>query len=63
MILCKWCSDFMVDARVEGASIKFCVNLGKSDMETLKMIKQEFGEQSISGTHVFEWYVQFRSGH
>jgi malate synthase len=41
-------------------SIKFGANLGKSAMETL-MIRQAFGEESMSRTQVLEWYARFRA--
>jgi hypothetical protein len=31
-------------------------------METLAMIRQAFGEESISRTRVFEWHARFRAG-
>jgi hypothetical protein len=39
-------------------SITFCADLGKSMMETLAMIRQVFGEESMSHTLLFEWYCQ-----
>jgi len=41
--------------------IKFCANLGKSAMETLKMIQQGFGDQSLSRTQVFQWHTWFKN--
>jgi len=41
--------------------IKFCANLGKSATETLKMIQQGFGDQSLSRTVVFQWHAQFKT--
>jgi len=42
--------------------IKFCANLGKSATETLKMIQQDFGDQSLSRTQVFQWHTRFKTG-
>jgi len=41
--------------------IKFCANLGKSATETLKMIQQGFGDQSLSHTQVFQWHALFKT--
>jgi len=43
--------------------IKFCASLGKRATETLKMIQQGFGDQSLSRTHVFQWHTRFKTGH
>ena len=42
--------------------IKFCANLGKSATETLEMIQQGFGDQSLSSTQVLEWHARFKTG-
>ena len=42
--------------------IKFCANLGKSATETLEMIQQGFGDQSLSRTRVFQWHARFKTG-
>ena len=42
--------------------IKFCANLGKSATETLEMIQQDFGDHSLSRTHVLEWHARFKTG-
>jgi hypothetical protein len=42
--------------------IKFCVKLCKSASETLEMLHETFGENSISQTVVFEWYSHLKAG-
>jgi len=42
--------------------IKFCANFGKSATETLNMIQQGFGDQSLSRTQVFQWHTRFKTG-
>jgi hypothetical protein len=34
----------------------------KSATETLEMIQQGFGDQSLSRTQVFQWHAQFKTG-
>jgi len=42
--------------------IKFCANLEKSATETLTMIQQAFGDQSLSRARVFQWHARFKTG-
>ena len=43
--------------------IKFCASLGKSATETLTMIQQAFGDQSLSRAQVFQWHARFKTSH
>jgi hypothetical protein len=46
-----------VDGKIEQhVCIKFCVKLYKSGTETLEMLHEAFGEQSLSQTVVFGWH-------
>jgi hypothetical protein len=42
--------------------IKFCVKLGKSATNTLKMLHEAFREHSLSRTAVSEWHSCFWAG-
>ena len=50
IILCAWCVAILQWIRKENSE---CTNLGKSATETLGMMKQVFGGQSMSRTRVF----------
>ena len=52
----------MDQAKEQRVCIKFCASLGKSAMETLRMIQQGFRDQSSSCTQVFQWHAQFKTG-
>jgi hypothetical protein len=41
---------------------KFCVKLSKSATKTLEMLREVFGEHSLSRTAVFEWHSCFKAG-
>jgi hypothetical protein len=44
-----------MDGKIEQhVCIKFCVKLGKSTTETLAILREAFGEHSLSWTAVFE---------
>ena len=43
-------------------NIKFCVKLGKTVTKTLKMLRDAYGDSSMSRTRVFEWHKQFVEG-
>ena len=43
-------------------NIKFCVKLGKTVTETLKMLCDVYGDFSMSRTRVFEWHKRFVEG-
>jgi hypothetical protein len=41
--------------------IKFCVKLGKSAPETPGILREPFGEHSLSQTVVSEWHSRFKA--
>jgi hypothetical protein len=52
-----------MDGKIEQrVCIKFCLKLGKSATETLEMLREAFGEHSLSRTSVFEWHSRFKAG-
>jgi hypothetical protein len=61
LILCFILS--VMDGNIEQhVYIKFCVKLDKSATETFKMLREAFGEHSLSETVVFEWHSRFKAG-
>jgi hypothetical protein len=38
------------------------MKLGKSETETLEMLREAFGEHSLSRTVVFKWHSRFKAG-
>ena len=49
----------MIEQRI---NLKFGVKLGKTATETLKMLRDVYGDSSMSRTRVFEWHKQFVEG-
>ena len=43
-------------------NIKFCVKLGKTATETLKMLRDVYEDSSMSRTRVSEWHKRFVEG-
>jgi hypothetical protein len=51
----------MMDGKLKQRTcVKFCVKLSKSATETLEMLREEFGEHSLSLTAVFERHSRFK---
>jgi hypothetical protein len=52
----------VMDGKIEqDVCIKFCVKLCKFATETLEMLREAFGEYSLSRTAVFEWHSHFKA--
>lgn len=43
-------------------SLKYYFELGKSASEAHKLLKEEFGEDSISRSRAYDWYSRFKNG-
>jgi hypothetical protein len=53
------CEDNKIEQHI---CIKFSMKRGKSTTKTLKMLREAFGEHSLSWTGVFEWHSHFKAG-
>jgi len=42
--------------------IKFCQNLGDSQVETIRKIQRVFGDDAMGITQIKEWYNRFKDG-
>ena len=53
----------MLSANVEQrVNIKFLTKLGKSATETYNLLIEDYGDQCLSRTQVFEWFKKFKEG-
>jgi len=53
----------MLSANVEQrVNIKFLIKLGKSATETYNLLIEDYGDQCLSRTQVFEWFKKFKEG-
>ena len=43
-------------------NIKFCVKLGKTATETIKMLQLAYGDEAMNRTSVFEWHKKCKMG-
>uniref|UniRef100_A0A1B6D8M0 Mos1 transposase HTH domain-containing protein n=1 Tax=Clastoptera arizonana TaxID=38151 RepID=A0A1B6D8M0_9HEMI len=43
-------------------SIKFCVKLNKTSTETIGLLKEAYGDQSLSSAQVKRWHKSFKDG-
>jgi hypothetical protein len=52
-----------MDGKIEQrVCIKFSAKLRKCAPETLEMLREAFGEHSVSRTADFEWHSRFKAG-
>jgi hypothetical protein len=52
-----------MDGKIErSVCIKFCVKLRKSATKTTEMLREVFGEYTLSRTAIFEWHSRFKAG-
>jgi len=52
----------MADVKEQRICIKFCLKLNKTAAETRRMLKETFGEQSLSQARTFGWFQCFKYG-
>jgi hypothetical protein len=57
-------SHFTMEEKVkQRVCINFCFRLGKTGVETYKMMQAAFGEPCLCRSKTSEWYSHFKSGH
>jgi hypothetical protein len=65
-VVLKVCYDFAV-AKMQRSldqryAIKFCVKLNKTSTETIGLLKEAYGDQSLSSAQVKRWHKSFKEG-
>ena len=57
------CESVMTDnIKEQRINIKFCVKLGKTASDTLNLLTQVYGDESLKKTAVFSWHKRFKEG-
>jgi len=46
----------------ERVAIKFCFKAGLSATETLVLVEEAYGNETLNRSNVFKWYSLFRDG-
>jgi len=46
----------------QGINLKFLVRLGKTPTEALKLLQEDYGDDTMPRTHIFEWHRRFKEG-
>lgn len=52
----------MRDFPEQRCNVKFCVKLGQTFTETFQLLKQAYGDDALSRTQCYEWFLRFKSG-
>jgi hypothetical protein len=52
----------MAGVKEQRTCIKFCFRLNKTTAETHQMLKEAFGEQTLSQARTLEWFKRFKDG-
>jgi hypothetical protein len=52
----------MTDFHEQRVCVKFCVKLEKTFTETLEMLRQAFGNESMGRAQTCDWYKRFKDG-
>jgi hypothetical protein len=55
-----WRTLKVADLKELHVCVKFCFKQRKIGMETVKMMKVAFGEQTVGRTQLFEWFSKFK---
>jgi len=54
-----WCRSATIEQHY---AVMFCFELGKSASENFELNKQDYGDDTLSRTRVFEWHKMFKEG-
>jgi transposase len=52
----------MTEQQEQRYCIKFCQQLGDTQVETIRKIQQAFGDDTMSNSRIKEWYNRLRDG-